>query len=183
MFGNDFVCRALLGPWCLFLDLFWLALGSVWLSQEPAKTSWLTCSIELYLLTLSILIFNAVVYILLPLLLLCILFLATSCLPSLFHQLVLVRNSLIPGEGPASEELIAQIPLQTYSPALAATLAQEPDQQILQCAICLQTYQDNQAVRLLPCHRQHHFHRTCVDRWLRRRNSCPLCRTALTAAE
>ena len=44
------------------------------------------------------------------------------------------------------------------------------------CAVCLAEYADGDELRRLPGCR-HAFHRPCVDEWLRRRPSCPLCRT------
>ncbi|KAF7041316.1 hypothetical protein CFC21_051128 [Triticum aestivum] len=44
------------------------------------------------------------------------------------------------------------------------------------CAVCLTEYADGDDLRWLPRCR-HAFHRSCVDEWLRRRPSCPLCRT------
>ncbi|PKU80966.1 RING-H2 finger protein ATL11 [Dendrobium catenatum] len=47
------------------------------------------------------------------------------------------------------------------------------------CPICLFDYEeqgDDNALRLLPeC--GHLFHAACVDLWLRRRQTCPLCRS------
>ncbi|XBI78118.1 hypothetical protein VPH35_087863 [Triticum aestivum] len=45
------------------------------------------------------------------------------------------------------------------------------------CAVCLAMYADGDELRRLPGCR-HAFHRRCVDEWLRRRPSCPLCRTS-----
>uniref|UniRef100_A0ACD6A3X5 Uncharacterized protein n=1 Tax=Avena sativa TaxID=4498 RepID=A0ACD6A3X5_AVESA len=45
----------------------------------------------------------------------------------------------------------------------------------LECAVCLAQFADADMLRLLPRCR-HAFHLDCVDRWLRSRASCPLCR-------
>ncbi|XP_032084745.1 RING finger protein 215 [Thamnophis elegans] len=42
------------------------------------------------------------------------------------------------------------------------------------CAICLDQFQRNQCLRVLPC--LHEFHRDCVDPWLLLQQTCPLCK-------
>ncbi|XP_074556643.1 NEP1-interacting protein-like 1 [Curcuma longa] len=43
------------------------------------------------------------------------------------------------------------------------------------CSVCLQDFQFDETVRSLP-HCQHLFHLPCIDSWLVRHGSCPLCR-------
>jgi hypothetical protein len=43
-----------------------------------------------------------------------------------------------------------------------------------ECCICLSTYDDGVELRELPC--SHHFHCTCIDKWLRINATCPLCK-------
>jgi hypothetical protein len=43
------------------------------------------------------------------------------------------------------------------------------------CSVCLQDFQLDETVRSLPhCH--HMFHLPCIDNWLVRHGSCPMCR-------
>lgn len=43
-----------------------------------------------------------------------------------------------------------------------------------ECCICLSVYDDGIELRELPC--SHHFHCTCIDKWLRINATCPLCK-------
>lgn len=45
----------------------------------------------------------------------------------------------------------------------------------LECAVCLSKFENIEVLRLLPkC--KHAFHINCIDHWLERHSSCPLCR-------
>lgn len=41
------------------------------------------------------------------------------------------------------------------------------------CSVCLADFEDDDAVRRLPC--GHDFHQSCIDVWLLRNKRCPLC--------
>jgi hypothetical protein len=42
------------------------------------------------------------------------------------------------------------------------------------CSICYCDYEEGNELRVLPC--DHHFHKDCVDQWLKVNKTCPLCR-------
>uniref|UniRef100_A0A672ZNS6 Ring finger protein 215 n=1 Tax=Sphaeramia orbicularis TaxID=375764 RepID=A0A672ZNS6_9TELE len=42
------------------------------------------------------------------------------------------------------------------------------------CAVCLEPFNNNQCLRVLPC--LHEYHRDCVDPWLLLQHTCPLCK-------
>lgn len=50
-----------------------------------------------------------------------------------------------------------------------------------QCTICLLELETGDMLRLLPC--QHEFHLHCIDSWMRRHRTCPLCRYVLYSDE
>lgn len=42
------------------------------------------------------------------------------------------------------------------------------------CAVCLQEFLDSDKLKTLPC--MHRYHANCVDKWLLKHNSCPVCK-------
>jgi len=42
------------------------------------------------------------------------------------------------------------------------------------CVICISEWKNNQHIRKLPC--KHEFHSKCIDKWLKQKRSCPICR-------
>jgi hypothetical protein len=46
------------------------------------------------------------------------------------------------------------------------------------CLICMENYKINEYKRVLPdC--KHYFHKKCIDKWLKKKSSCPICRAEL----
>jgi hypothetical protein len=45
------------------------------------------------------------------------------------------------------------------------------------CAICLNEHQVGEDACQMPCHKNHIFHPECIQQWLERQKSCPLCKT------
>ncbi|XP_023764367.1 RING-H2 finger protein ATL66 [Lactuca sativa] len=49
-----------------------------------------------------------------------------------------------------------------------------------QCTICLGEYQEKEVLRIMPkC--GHSFHLSCIDMWLRKQSTCPVCRLSVIA--
>jgi len=47
-----------------------------------------------------------------------------------------------------------------------------------QCTICLGEYQEKEVLRIMPkC--GHTFHLSCIDVWLRKQSTCPVCRLSV----
>ncbi|CAL9207985.1 unnamed protein product [Musa hybrid cultivar] len=47
-----------------------------------------------------------------------------------------------------------------------------------QCSICLGEYKEKEVLRVMPfCH--HNFHLVCIDLWLQKQTTCPICRLPL----
>lgn len=52
----------------------------------------------------------------------------------------------------------------------------------LECAVCLSKFEDIEVLRLLPkC--KHAFHIGCIDHWLEKHSSCPLCRCRISVED
>ncbi|WJX92777.1 RING-type E3 ubiquitin transferase [Trifolium repens] len=50
--------------------------------------------------------------------------------------------------------------------------------QCTQCVICLGDYKEKEVLRIIP-YCGHTFHLSCIDTWLRKQSTCPVCRLTL----
>ncbi|VDM03884.1 unnamed protein product [Schistocephalus solidus] len=49
-----------------------------------------------------------------------------------------------------------------------------------QCAVCIELFQPHDVIRSLPC--KHFYHKACIDPWLLKHRSCPLCKQNILLA-
>ncbi|XP_057809809.1 NEP1-interacting protein-like 1 [Salvia miltiorrhiza] len=69
-----------------------------------------------------------------------------------------------------SQDTIKELPSFEFNTAETAATCSDTS-----CAICLQDLRDGESTRLLPSCR-HFFHIHCIDQWLSRQATCPVCR-------
>ncbi|KAF7085095.1 hypothetical protein CFC21_088580 [Triticum aestivum] len=68
--------------------------------------------------------------------------------------------------------VVAAIPTITYS---SEAFHSKDD---AQCSICLGEYDEKEILRIMPTCR-HNFHLSCIDIWLEKQTTCPICRISL----
>lgn len=64
------------------------------------------------------------------------------------------------------------VPVENVSGYLATERILLPED--AECCICLSSYDDGAELHALPCN--HHFHATCIVKWLKMNATCPLCK-------
>jgi hypothetical protein len=70
---------------------------------------------------------------------------------------------------------IEKLPLSTFT-ATSISHANLDDSEC-KCLVCQCEYEENEALRRLPC--GHFFHQNCVDTWLKEKDCCPYCRQSI----
>lgn len=66
----------------------------------------------------------------------------------------------------------SMVPVETSSEYLGFERTLLPED--AECCICLSSYEDGTELHALPCN--HHFHSTCIVKWLKMNATCPLCK-------
>jgi len=72
---------------------------------------------------------------------------------------------------PAADGMIQALPTHKVTAEEAASAPEEHRC----CTICIEEFKRGEEQRTLPCF--HRFHAACVDRWLRRCGTCPICKS------
>ncbi|KAM1857363.1 hypothetical protein ACFX14_007477 [Malus domestica] len=72
-----------------------------------------------------------------------------------------------------SHDCIQKLPQSTFHSSRSSNIIESCSE--FCCSICLQEFKDGENARELPiC--GHLFHMACIDQWLKRQASCPMCR-------
>lgn len=143
-----------------YFSFAWLVFGLWWVFLRDSCEH---VSPHLYLLTLSLVLINLILWVLPWLVILVLLPFVFCCLPTFTRLLAQLEDG-------AAQEQIDGLDKVKYHDGMFTP----PDEPM--CTICLAQYERGEELRILKCHRPHHFHKPCLDQWLRANNSCPLCR-------
>jgi len=69
--------------------------------------------------------------------------------------------------------IVERLPSTTFTSKSIANL----DPSYKECTICMEEYKDQDEIRFLPC--MHFYHQDCIDDWLPRNMTCPICGDSL----
>ncbi|OAY65350.1 E3 ubiquitin-protein ligase [Ananas comosus] len=170
-------------------SFIWWIIGFYWVSAGGQALT--NDAPQLYWLCIVFLAFD-VFFVVFCVALACVIGIAVCCcLPCIIAILYAVADQ----EG-ASDEDIRQLPRykfrtigdqeklggeqpRTYGGIMTECGSDPPIEHALsaedaECCICLSAYDDGVELRELPC--GHHFHSTCIDKWLYINATCPLCK-------
>jgi hypothetical protein len=170
-------------------SFIWWIIGFYWISAGGEEV--IRDAPQLYWLCIVFLAFD-VFFVVFCVALACIIGIAVCCcLPCIIAILYAVSDQ----EG-ASEDDIRQIPrykfrrtdepekqdvdpMGPFGGIMTECGTNQPIEKVLEaedaeCCICLSAYDDGAELRELPC--GHHFHCTCIDKWLHINATCPLCK-------
>ncbi|KAF8398944.1 hypothetical protein HHK36_014809 [Tetracentron sinense] len=162
------------------VGFYWVVSGGEILMQKAPRLYWLT------VVFLAFDVFFAIFCVVLA----CLIGIALCCcLPCIIAILYAVASQ----EGASEADLInlpkyryqiynneekprvgagSMVPIATSSGYLANERVLLPED--AECCICLSAYEDGAELHTLPCN--HHFHATCIVKWLKLNATCPLCK-------
>ncbi|MED6181692.1 hypothetical protein PIB30_021620 [Stylosanthes scabra] len=170
------------------LSFIWWVIGFYWVTAGGQSLT--RDSPQLYWICITFLAFDVVI-VLICVAVACLIGIAVCCcLPCILAILYVVADQ----EGATKEE-IEQLPKYKFRvikeskkeddiPESSKGIMMQCDSDATaehaialedaECCICLSAYDDGAELRELPCN--HHFHCTCIDKWLLLNATCPLCK-------
>jgi len=148
------------------LSIIWLVVGNVWiLNDEECQEK---CP-QVFDTVLALVVAQYFVMFLPCILLMIAVPLVCFCLPCLIRILQQSRGNT---NSALNEDDLKKLDMEIYRKGMFG----DDDEEEPRCAICLSDYEVGDSIRRLPCDGRHHFHKDCVDDWLRLNASCPNCR-------
>jgi hypothetical protein len=151
-----------------WLALAWFIVGNSYISRAGEVCA--ATVLYRYSLALLILLY---IQLLLPLLALLLVMAAVCCCMPAVIRLLVTLGAVQTSQQPATQRQILTLPEEKFR------AGRFPDPT---CAICMADYEEEEAVRVLPCGGAHHFHKRCVDDWLKINANCPICRGSVLGA-
>lgn len=139
----------------------WFIVGQAWLYSSSTCSS-TASTLYIYCLVLIIIVYVSLALPLLVLLGLCL------CLPCVLILLRFVGDR----NAGASDTDINRLPTRSFNSADSMGAVENGDRP--SCVVCMNDFENGDELRVLPC--KHEFHLQCVDRWLKVKKECPLCR-------
>jgi hypothetical protein len=93
--------------------------------------------------------------------------------PFEFFNMVAANGGMEQQPQRVSEESIHQLPTRVYKSS-EERRNNSTSNESCSCSICLSNFDDGDTIKMLPCF--HQFHSPCIDRWLTRSTTCPVCK-------
>ena len=153
--------------------LVWLVMGNIWMlgadkgCVDTAPMLMQMCTALIYIGFIGL--FLPCIFVLLMLPFVCF------CLPCVLRLLAVMAGVTQKQKG-ASRADLDKLETKQFTPGMFNGLSED------QCSICLNSYEEDETLRLLPCDKRHHFHKDCVDEWLVVNATCPICRARVLDA-
>lgn len=101
-----------------------------------------------------------------------------NALPCLIYEGKKRRNKKLKPRAKNSKSKVPGLKKKKISKQVKATSDTNEPTTNRTCCICISDYKKGQHLRQLNCH--HRFHKKCVDLWLGKKNTCPVCNTRIT---
>ena len=93
------------------------------------------------------------------------------CVPYLAYEAIIERRR-IHAEKEAKKNMIKNLFRTKWSPTKLNDLDS--------CIICMESFNRNTTVIVMPCNVKHSFHEICISGWLDHKTVCPNCRAPIT---